>query len=138
MDNQEPVENFQEAREAWACRNRAEQVPPPAEGPGQAAPLPGDGYEYYRIILRPNDDFETFRYQDIGRPGHIQRLSGKHLGGYWDDQAWLISKGDAHLAGDTLVADTTEARHVLEAFSPLVHVGGNIFKGRPRQDMAVK
>ncbi len=46
--------------------------------------------EYYRIIVRPKKEFITFRHPDVGRKGHIQRLSGKRRSRLWDTQAWLI------------------------------------------------
>jgi len=83
------------------------------EGRSRAKPgTTGEG-DYFRIIVRPKEEFATFRYQDVGRPGHIQRLAGKRSSGSWATHAWLISKNDAHPEGKTLVPDTAGAKKVL-------------------------
>ena len=78
--------------------------------------MKGEG-DYFRIIVRTKDEFATFRTQDVGEKGHILRLAGKRSSGSWDTQAWLISKDDAHIENDTLVADTDDARGLIEALA---------------------
>jgi hypothetical protein len=89
--------------------------------------------------VRPKRGFVTFRYHDVGRPGHVLRLAGQRESGSWDDVAWLISKKDAHVEAGRLVADTAGARRILETIGPARRVkgggGGNIFKGHPRKDV---
>jgi hypothetical protein len=60
---------------------------------------PGSGGQgnYYHIEVRDGSDFETFRTQDIGDPGHLQRVGGKRATGSWATVKWLISKEDAHV-----------------------------------------
>jgi hypothetical protein len=95
----------------------------------------GEG-DYFRIVVRSKDEFTTFRYQDVGEKGHIQRLAGKRSSGSWDTQVWLISKDDAHIEGDTLVADTNDARSVIEALgSKPKHVKGDIFEAKDRPNI---
>lgn len=124
---------MQETPKTWREMTPEEHAETPPEGRERQKAGEGGGGEYYRIVLRPKDDFVTFRYQDVGKPGHIKRLAGKHYSGFWDDQAWLISKHDAHQEGDRLVADTKEARKILETYGPVEHIEGNIFKGFPRE-----
>ena len=105
------------------------------EGRGRAKPgTKGEG-DYYRIVVRPKEEFVTFRYHDVGRPGHIQRLAGKRSSGSWDDEAWLISKVDAHIKNRKLVADTSAARKILDVIGPVTHVKGDIFQGHPRRNV---
>jgi len=73
----------------------------------------GEG-DYFRIVVRPKEEFATFRYHDVGKPGGIQRLAGKRQSGSWDTQAWLIGKDEAHVENGKLIPDTDEARKVLE------------------------
>jgi hypothetical protein len=95
--------------------------------------------EFYRVTVRPKGEFVTFRTQDVGDPGHIERVAGKRSSGSWDTQAWLISKGDAHVERGKLVPDTTDARKVLaDIGSKPVHVKGDIFAAKPRQNVAEK
>lgn len=94
----------------------------------------GEG-KYFRIVTRPKERFSAFRYQDVGRRGHSLRLAGRRPGGSWDTQAWLISKEDAHLRGDKLVAETPEARQILRNLgSAPVHVKADVFRARPRPE----
>jgi hypothetical protein len=53
----------------------------------------------------------------------------------WDDQAWLISKEDAHIAKGKLVANTSGARKILDVIGPVKYVKGDIFQGHPRKNV---
>jgi len=87
-------------------------------------------------VVRPKEEFTTFRYHDVGEKGHILRLAGKRSSGSWDTQAWLISKDDAHVEDDSLVADTDGAREVIEALgSKPRHVKGDVFEARDRPNV---
>ena len=90
----------------------------------------GEG-EYYRVVIRDKKQFKTFRNHDIGDKGHIQRLAGKCSDGSWDTQAWLISKDDAHKSGQTLVADTDDAKAVFDEFKTKPKaLKGDIFQAK--------
>lgn len=102
---------------------------------------PGSGGqgEYYHIELRPGEDFVTFRTQDVGDPGHIQRVAGKREGGSWATVKWLIGKEDAHIENGTLVGDTQDARDLLKRLrSKPVHKSGDRFEAKPRRNVAEK
>src|SRR5512135_3777432 len=102
--------NIKKAQQRWQEMTPRQHSLAQPEGRMRAKPgTKGEG-DYYRIVVRPKEEFSTFRYHDIGQKGHLQRLAGKRSSGSWDTQAWLISKEDAHLSGDTLVPDTNEAR----------------------------
>jgi hypothetical protein len=89
--------------------------------------------------VRRSADFTTFRTQDVGEPGHIQRVAGKRGSGSWDTVKWLISKEDAHIERGNLVADSSEAKNVLSALgSHPVHVKGDIFEAKPRPNVPEK
>jgi hypothetical protein len=95
--------------------------------------------EYYHVEVRPGDDFVTFRTQDVGDPGHIQRVAGKRETGSWATVKWLIDKQDAHVEGDTLVGDTSEAKDVLKQLgSKAIHKSGDRFEARPRRNVPEK
>jgi hypothetical protein len=95
--------------------------------------------EYYHIEVRSAGDFVNFQTQDVGRPGHIQRVAGRRPTGYWATVKWLIGKEDAHVQGAKLVADTKDARDVIEQLgSQPVHVIGDRFKARPRAKIPEK
>ena len=97
---------------------------------------PGSGGRgnYYHIELRRNEDFETFRTQDVGDPGHIQRVAGKREGGSWATVKWLIEKSDAHVEDGRLVGDTQDAKDLLRRLrSRPVHISGDRFEAKPRR-----
>ena len=54
--------------------------------------------KYYRIVVRPKSSFKSFRVQDVGGRGGVERLAGKRRDGSWDTQAWLIPKSQAHIS----------------------------------------
>ena len=95
----------------------------------------GEG-DFYHIEVRPKTDFRTFRTQDVGRKGGIERVTGKRSTGSWDTQKWLIAKELAHVEAGRLVPDSEHARKVLsELGSTPVHVGGDRFKAAPRPNV---
>ena len=126
-------ENIKKAQQRWQEMTPREHALAQPEGRKRAKPgTKGEG-EYFRIVVRPKGEFTTFRYHDVGEKGHILRLAGKRSSGSWDTQVWLISKDDAHLEGDTLVADTDDARKVIEALATKPkHVKGDIFEAKDR------
>jgi hypothetical protein len=100
---------------------------------------PGSGGRgnYYHIELRRDDDFETFRTQDVGDPGHIQRVAGKKEGGSWATVKWLVGKDDAHIEDGRLVGDTQDAKDLLRRLrSRPVHLSGDRFEAKPRRSGA--
>ena len=128
-------ENIKKAREAWLAMSSAARSQAQPQGRARAKPgTTGEG-EYFRVVVRPKDDFVTFRTHDVGQQGGIQRLAGQRSSGSWDDQAWLISKDDAHVEGDRLVGDTADVREVLEEIGPATLQKGDIFAGHPRANV---
>src|SRR5512139_85042 len=98
-------------------------------GTSRKAPGSGGRGQYYHVELRPNEDFATFRTQDVGDPGHLQRVAGKREGGGWATVKWLIAKEDAHMEGNTLVGDTQEVKDLLKRLrSKPVRMSGDRFQ----------
>jgi hypothetical protein len=131
--------NIKKAQKTYkSMSSRARTVAQP-EGRGRAkVGTKGEG-DYYRIVVRPKGDFTTFRYQDVGDKGHIQRLAGKRSTGSWGTQAWLISKKDAHRIGDRLIPDSSDARELLgKLASPPKYVKGDIFEVKDRPNITEK
>ena len=103
---------------------------------GRKAPGSGGTGNYYHIELRSGDDFETFRTQDVGDPGHLQRVGGKRAGGGWSTVKWLVSKDDAHVEDGKLVGDTQEAKDLIRKLrSRPVHIRGDRFQAKPRRNV---
>ena len=127
--------NIKKAQAKWRAMSPTEHARAQPEGRARAKPgTKGEG-KYYRIVVRPKEEFVTFRYHDVGRPGHIQRLAGKRSSGSWDNQAWLISKEDARIENEKLVADTSEVQKILDVIGPAKYVKADMFKGHPRKNV---
>lgn len=91
---------------------------------------------YYRVVLRPKNEFISFRIQDVGRPGHAERLAGQTRSGRWLTQAWLINKNDAHVERGFLVADDPNIKRILNNLSKIPRkVKGDIFQARDRRNV---
>jgi hypothetical protein len=105
-----------------------------AKGRSRAKPGERSSGSYFHIEVRPRRQFKTFRTQDVGKPGGIQRVAGRRSSGSWDTQKWLISKDMAHAARGKLVADSRDARKVLDDLgSAVTHVTGDRYKAGPRR-----
>jgi hypothetical protein len=128
--------NVKKAQAAWQAMSPTEHARSQPQGRGRAKPGTTGGGEFYRIQVRPKAEFVTFRTQDTGSPGHIERLAGKRQSGSWATQAWLISKQDAHVEGERLVPDTADARELLgELGSEPTHVKGDVFEAKDRPNV---
>lgn len=127
------VKKAQRARRVMSSRVRALAQP---QGWGRAKPgSTGEG-GFFHIEVRPKREFKTFRTQDVGKKGGMERVAGKRSSGSWDTQKWLISKKHAHLSNGRLVPDTAAARQVLETLgSRPVLISGDRFKAKPRPNV---
>ncbi len=102
----------------------------------RAKPGAKSGGRFFHIEVRPSREFVSFRVQDVGARGGVERVAGLRSNGRWDTAKWLVEKTHAHLEGDRLVADTPEARKVLRMLGSMpIHVSGDRFRARPRRDI---
>jgi hypothetical protein len=128
--------NIKKAQAAWKSMSHRQHARSQPEGRGREKPGAKGQGEYYHVRVRPKDEFVTFRTQDVGEPGHVQRVAGKRASGSWDTQQWLISKEDAHVKGGKLIPDTAEAKEALAKLgSKAMHVKGDIFEAEPRPNV---
>ena len=73
-------QNIKKAQKAWQEMSQRQHSLAQPEGRGRKRPGAGGG-EFYRIEVRPKGEFVTFRTQDIGKKGGIERLAGKRQSG---------------------------------------------------------
>ena len=103
----------------------------------RAKPGSGGRGNYYHIELRDGNDFETFRTQDVGDEGHLQRVAGKRPSGAWATVKWLVSKDDAHVEDGKLIGDTQDAKDLIKKLrSRPVQIRGDRFQAKPRRNIA--
>src|SRR5437867_4653873 len=131
--------NIKKAQKAWKEMSHTEHARAQPQGRGRKKPgTTGEG-EFYRIEVRDKDDFVTFRNQDVGDPGGIERLAGKRESGSWDTVTWLVSKDFAHVEGSKLVPDHKDAKSLFKDLgSTPKHVKGDVFKASDRPDVPEK
>lgn len=131
--------NIAKAQKAWRGMSSRQHAKAQPEGREREEPGATGQGEYYHVEVRPKTQFTTFRTQDVGKKGGIQRVAGKRSSGSWDDQKWLIGKDHAHIENDKLVPDTEDARGVLERLgSEPQHIKGDRFKAKPRPNVPEK
>jgi hypothetical protein len=127
--------NIKKARARWKAMSSRQHSLAQPEGRSRQRPGAGGG-QYYRVEVRPKSEFVTFRTQDVGSKGHLQRVAGKRASGSWATVTWLISKDDAHLQNGRLVADTADARKLLSTLGARpVHTQGDRFKASDRPNV---
>lgn len=131
--------NIKKAQKARAEMSHAEHARSQPQGRTRKKPgTTGEG-EFYHIEVRPSEEFVTFRNQDVGEPGGIERLAGKRESGSWDTVKWLVSKDFAHIEGKLLVPDHDDARSLFEDLgSPPRHVKGDVFEAKDRPNVPEK
>jgi hypothetical protein len=89
--------------------------------------------KFYRVEIRPKGQFKSFRIQDVGQKGGLERLAGRRGSGSWDTVSWLISKDKAEVVKGRLKITGPKEKSVLKQIKgPVVHVRGDIFRAHPR------
>lgn len=129
-------ENIKKAQAAWKAMSHTAHSRSQPQGRGRKKPGTGGEGEFYRIVVRPKGEFVTFRTQDVGSKGHVERVAGKRESGSWDTQTWLVSKQDAHIEGEKLVPDSADARGLLAKLgSEPRHMKGDVFEAKDRPNV---
>jgi hypothetical protein len=128
--------NIKKAQSKWKSMSSRQHSRSQPEGRGRQKPgNTGEG-NYYHVEVRSKDEFTTFRTQDVGDKGGLQRVAGKRSSGSWATAKWLISKEDAHVEDGELVGDTRDARDLIKKLgSKPVHVRGDRFEAKPRRNV---
>ncbi len=124
--------------QSGVCHAEIPQTPHSAHARRAKPGARGSG-GFFHIQVRPRTEFVTFRNQDVGRRGGIERVAGRRANGSWDTQKWLIGKTEAHRAGKQLVPDSVAAEKVLAQLGSLPrHLGGDRFIAKPRRKIPAR
>lgn len=128
--------NIKKAQARWKSMTKRQHSLAQPQGRGRKKPGTTGKGKFYRIEVRPKNEFVTFRVQDVGQKGGLERLAGKRTSGSWDTVSWLISKEDARVKNGHLMITDAKARSVLKGISgKIVHVKGDVFKAHPRTNV---
>ena len=93
--------------------------------------------KFYRIEVRPKREFKSFRIQDVGKKGELERLAGRRGSGSWDTVTWLVSKEDAHRSktGELIITDAKAKSMLKQIRRPIIHIKGDVFRAHPRRNV---
>ena len=128
--------NIRKAQKAWKGMTKRQHSLAQPQGRARQKPGTTGKGNFYRIEVRPKSEFVTFRNQDVGKKGGLERLAGKRSSGSWDTVSWLISKKDARIKSGHLVITDPKARTALKQISGhITHVKGDVFKAHPRKNV---
>jgi hypothetical protein len=132
-------ENVPHAQAVWKGMSFHKRAVTQSEGLNRAKPDIKGRSHYYRIVVRPKEQFTSFRTQDIGNPGGLQRLAGRRSSGSWATQAWLVNKDSAHVEGKKLIADNKDVQDLIRQLgSQPILEKGDIFTAKDRPNVAEK
>ena len=127
------IRKAQQTRRSMSSRSRARSQP---QGRKRVKPGTRGGGGFFHIEVRPKNEFVTFRTQDVGSKGGIERVAGKRASGSWSTQKWLIAKDHAHVERGRLVGDSPDARKVLTLLGTTpVHIRADRFKAHDRPNV---
>ncbi|HET6161548.1 MAG TPA: hypothetical protein VFE34_24620 [Dongiaceae bacterium] len=127
--------NVRKAQQTWRSMSSRAHARSQPEGRRRAKPGAGGG-GFYHIEVRPKAEFKTFRTQDVGSRGGIERVAGKRASGSWSTQKWLIAKDHAHVERGKLVGDSVDARKVLTLLGTTpVRIRADRFKAHDRPNV---
>ncbi len=131
--------NIRKAQKKWRSMSHKEHAMAQPQGSARKKPGTTGKGNFYRIVVRPKSEFVSFKNHDVGKKGHIERISGRRKSGSWDTQAWLISKADAKKSGNTLVGISEDAKQVIRSLSSKPKkVKGDVFEAHPRKNVPEK
>lgn len=131
--------NIKKAQKAWKGMTKRERSIAQPQGRARKKPGTTGAGKFYRIMVRPKGEFKSFRVQDVGGTGGLERLAGRRTSGSWDTVSWLVEKKDAHVKNGHLIITDPKAKSVLKNISGhIYHVKGDIFRAHPRKNVPEK
>ena len=131
--------NIKKAQKKWKGMSSRSRTLAQPQGRKRKKPGSTGKGQYYHITVRPKGEFTSFRVQDIGRKGGVQRVAGRKSSGSWATHKWLIEKGDAKKVGRKLIGISKEAKMALAGLgSKAKFTVGDKFTAKPRKNIPEK
>jgi hypothetical protein len=130
--------NIRKARAAWKGMTRRQHALAQPQGRGRKKPGTTGKGKFYRIEVRPKSGFTSFRTQDVGKKGGLERVAGRRASGGWATTAWLISKDRAMVSakGDLVLIDRKDKEALAKAIRGKVRqVKGDVFSAHPAKNV---
>lgn len=133
--------NVKKAQTAWKVMTPRQRAIAQPQGPARKKPGTGSSAGYYRVEVRPSRTFSSFRTQDVGKKGGLERVAGHRPSGSWDTQAWLVSKDHAHVTekGELVIDNVKERAALKKAIrGKIMLVEGGVFHAHPARNVPEK
>ncbi|OGZ06727.1 MAG: hypothetical protein A2942_04475 [Candidatus Lloydbacteria bacterium RIFCSPLOWO2_01_FULL_50_20] len=129
--------NIRKAQQKWRSMTKREHSLAQPEGRRRKLPGTTGKGKFYRIEVRPKGEFATFRNQDLGKSGGLERLAGKRRSGSWDTVSFLVSKKGAHVDkhGHLKIDDPKMRTALKQIRGRVTHVKGDVFRAHPRRNI---
>lgn len=129
--------NVRKAQKAWKGMTKRQRSLAQPQGRGRTKPGMGGAGKFYRIEVRPKGQFTSFRTQDVGKKGGLERIAGRRSSGSWATATWLVEKKHARVKGKTLViTDAKEKASLAKAVrGPIVWAKGDVFHAHPAKNV---
>ena len=125
--------NIKKAQAKWRGMSHRQHALAQPDGRARKRPGTGGGGKFYRVEVRPGQKFTSYRVQDVGKKGHLERLAGRRASGSWDTVSWLVSKKDARVKSGMLTIKDPKVRTMLKQIKgPMRHVKGDIFRAHAK------
>lgn len=129
-------QNIKKAQAKWKSMTHRQHALAQPQGRNRKKPGTTGKGKFFHIEVRPKSEFKTFRIQDVGKKGGLERLAGRRSSGSWDTVAWLVSKEDAKIKNRELIIKDIHAKTVLKNLrGPIMRVKGDIFRAHPRANV---
>jgi hypothetical protein len=132
--------NVTKAQKAWKGMTKRERTLAQPEGRKRQKPGTGGAGKFYHIEIRPKGQFTSFRTQDVGKKGGLERIAGRRSSGSWATATWLIAKKNARVVNKKLVITNAKEKAALEHAirGPITQVKGDIFHAHPAKNVPEK
>lgn len=129
--------NVRKAQAAWKGMTKRQRALAQPQGRARTKPGAGGAGKFYRIEVRPKGQFTSFRTQDVGKKGGLERIAGRRSSGSWATATWLVAKENARVAGGKLVITNAKEKAALAKAvrGPVIHVKGDIFHAHPARNV---
>ncbi|MFH0874025.1 MAG: hypothetical protein V1846_04295 [Candidatus Komeilibacteria bacterium] len=131
--------NIVAAQKRWQSMTHFHRALAQPQGRARLKPGSTGKGEFYHIVVRPKEEFTSFRNQDVGKKGHLERLAGRRSSGSWATQTWLIGKTDATVKNGKLIAKSPAAKKLFATLGSVPSwVKGDIFQAKDRRNIPEK
>lgn len=130
--------NIRRAQTAWKDMTTKERALAQPEGRNRKKPGRTGKGKFYRIEIRPKSSLTSFRTQDVGEKGGLERLAGRRSSGSWATVSWLISKEKARVdaKGELVVVDKKDKAALAKAVrGKITQIKGDVFTAYPARNV---